>query len=160
MERGESGTLHLQACMGGKSTRFTVIKKHFPTAHIEAARDAYHSWEYCGKEDTRVSGPVQYGVPPAQRNKAGNVKARNELLIAKGAAQAVTDGDVPIMQLPKLKLAIDLYHSLTTRPAELDQLDNYWFYGPPGTGKSRGARDRWSCVYNKPLNKWWCDFTG
>lgn len=69
--------------MGGKQFRFTAVKREFPTAHIEAARDAYESWAYCGKEDTRVSGPVDYGVPPAQRNKAGNVKSRNELLLSK-----------------------------------------------------------------------------
>lgn len=160
MERGELGTLHIQGFMGGKKVRFTTLKRQFPQAHIEAAVDAYKAWEYCGKSDTRVSGPAEFGVPPAQRNKAGNVKARNELLLAKGAAQAVADGDIPLLQLPKLKHAIDLYHQLTTKPADLDQLDNYWFYGDPGTGKSRGARVRWTGLYNKPLNKWWCDYSG
>lgn len=146
--------------MGGKQYRFNAIKKEFPTAHIEAAKDAFKSWEYCGKEDTRVSGPAEYGVPPAQRNVAGNVAARNKMLLDKSPAQAVADGDIPLMQLPKLKLAIDLYHSLATVPTNLDSLDNYWFYGAPGTGKSRGARARWPGIYNKPLNKWWCDYTG
>lgn len=146
--------------MGGKKTRFPTIHKLFPGAHVEAAVDAFKAWEYCGKDDTRVSGPVDFGIPPAQRNKKGNVKQRNELLIMKGAAQAVADGDVPLLQLPKLKHAIDLYHQLTDKPVELDKLDNYWFYGAPGTGKSRGARDKWPGLYNKPLNKWWCDYTG
>lgn len=83
--------------MGGKQFRYTALHKHFPGAHIEGARDAYKSWEYCGKEDTRQSGPAEFGVPPAQRNVAGNVKARNALLIAKGAAAAVADGDVPLL---------------------------------------------------------------
>ncbi len=146
--------------MGGKKTRIPAVKKQFPTAHIELARDAYQSWEYCGKEDTRVSGPTEYGVPPAQRNKAGNVKSRNLLLLEKGAAQAVADGDIPLLQLPKIKHAIDLYKQLTSKPSDLDELDNYWIHGPPGTGKSRGARTRWSNIYNKPLNKWWCDYAG
>lgn len=158
LEQGKEGTKHIQAAIGGKSTRFAVVKKLFPTAHIEGTKDAFRAWEYCGKEDTRVEGPVEYGVPPAQRNVAGNVKARNEMLITKGAAQAVKDGDVPIMQLPKLKLAIDLYNSLVSKPTDLDSLDNYWYHGLPGTGKSRGARTEWPDLYNKPLNKWWCEY--
>lgn len=80
------------------------------------------------------------------------------MLIEKGAAAAVKDGDIPIMQLAKVKHAIELYRSITSKPAALDKLDNYWFYGPPGTGKSRGARERWPGLYNKPLNKWWCEY--
>lgn len=86
MERGADGTKHLQACMGGKQYRFTALKKIWPKMHIECARDSYVSWQYCGKEETRVSGPAEYGVPPAQRNKAGNVAGRNSLLLTKGAA--------------------------------------------------------------------------
>lgn len=62
--------------------------------------------------------------------------------------------------MPKLKIAIDLFNSLAAKPSDLDKLDNYWFYGEPGTGKSRGARDRWPGLYNKPLNKWWCEYQG
>lgn len=158
LEQGENGTRHLQGCFGGKATRFTVINKLLPDAHIEAAKSPYDAWEYCGKEDTRVEGPVEFGVPPANRARKGDLKRRNAMLLEKGAAAAVTDGDIPIMQLPKLKLAIDLYNSITAKPSDLDALDNYWLYGPPGTGKSRGARTRWPGLYNKPLNKWWCEY--
>lgn len=160
LERGEAGTLHLQGVFGGKATRFSVIHKLLPGAHVEAARNPFQSWEYCGKEDTRVEGPVEFGVPPAAKWRKGDTKARNAMLLEKGVVKAVEDGDIPVMQLPKLKLAIDLYNSLAAKPSDLDELDNYWFYGPPGTGKSRGARTRWPGIYNKPLNKWWCDYKG
>jgi hypothetical protein len=137
-----------------------VVKKLLPTAHIEASKSPFKSWEYCGKEDTRVEGPVDFGVPPAALNRAGDKKTQNKMLIAKGASAAVDDGDIHILQLPKLKHAIDLYHSITSKPAELDSLDNYWYYGPPGTGKSSGARRNFPDYFNKPLNKWWCAYTG
>lgn len=62
--------------------------------------------------------------------------------------------------MPKVKHAIDLYKSLIAKPATLDKLDNHWIWGPSGSGKSSGARTRWPDLYNKPLNKWWCDYQG
>lgn len=77
LERGEQGTLHLQGCLGGKSTRISAVKSMFPTAHIETAKSPFHSWEYCGKADTRVEGPVEFGLPPANRARAGDYKSVN-----------------------------------------------------------------------------------
>lgn len=107
-----------------------------------------------------MEGPVEYGIPPAAKNRAGDTKKRNEMLLEKGCVAAVRDGDIHLLQLPKLKLAMDLYNSLAANPADLDELDNHWHYGPPGTGKSLGAREDWPGLYNKPLNKWWCEYQG
>lgn len=83
--------------MGGKRTRVPSVKKQFPTAHIEVSKNAFNAWTYCGKEDTRVEGPVEYGVPPAQLNIAGNKSKRNALLISMGAAAAVDAGHVDVL---------------------------------------------------------------
>ncbi len=107
---------------------------------IFKAKDPFKSWEYCGKEDTRVEGPAEFGVPPAALNRKGDLKARNAMLIAKGVVAAVDDGDIPLINLPKMKLALDMYKSLKACPADLTELDNHWYYGPSGTGKSRTAR--------------------
>lgn len=129
-----------------------------PTAHIEKAKSPYDAWKYCGKEESRVEGPVEYGVPPAAKNRKGDTKARNAMLIEKGIVQAVLDGDVAVKDIVRVKHGIDLFKSMAVATRKSVELDNYWIWGPPGTGKSFGARSRWPGLYNKPLNKWWCSY--
>lgn len=55
LEKGENGTPHFQLlviCKGQQ--RFSAIKKAFPRAHIEIARDMIALRKYVNKEDTRV----------------------------------------------------------------------------------------------------------
>lgn len=47
-------------------TRLPAAKKLFTeNPHVEVAKSALNAWEYCGKKETRVEGPVEFGVPPA-----------------------------------------------------------------------------------------------
>lgn len=71
-----------------------------PHAHIEPAHSPLDAWKYCGKEDTRVEGPVEWGIPAANKKAGDTKKERNELLLAKGAVQAVLDGDITIKEFP------------------------------------------------------------
>lgn len=162
LEKGECGTPHFQACFGGgKKFRLPALQKKFSgpfQAHIEVSKSPYEAWQYCGKAESRVDSTMEWGIPPAALNRKGDKGARNKLLLAKGARQAVDDGDITLEQLPKLKHAIDLYHSLNSAPTDLDKLTNVWIYGPPGTGKSRSARLDYGVYYDKPINKWWCNY--
>jgi len=146
--------------MCGKMARCKAIKKLFPTAHIEVAKSVLDSWKYCGKAETRVEGPVEFGVPAANPCKKGDKAKKNALLLAKGAEQAVKDGDVRLIDYPKLKHAIDLLNATTAQHADLACLDNEWIVGPAGHGKSHFARATNASHYDKPLNKWWDDYTG
>lgn len=61
MERGQSGTIHLQAFLTrSQPTTITAILNHFAPEHphIEFARDPKNAEAYCRKGDTRVSGPI------------------------------------------------------------------------------------------------------
>jgi len=71
LEKGKEGTLHFQACVGYEKIKRSLVKmrKEFPGCHIEVTRCALDAWNYCGKEDTRVEGPLEYGIPPAALNK-------------------------------------------------------------------------------------------
>lgn len=54
-ERGENGTEHYQLYVNTRSQqRFSALKKAFPRAHIEVARNVMKLKEYVVKEDTRV----------------------------------------------------------------------------------------------------------
>jgi len=53
LEKGENGTEHYQLMVNTPQTRFSAIKKMFPTAHIEVARKPAALKAYVHKEDTR-----------------------------------------------------------------------------------------------------------
>ena len=53
LEKGAEGTEHYQLMVNTPQTRFSAIKKMFPTAHIEIARKPSALKAYVHKEDTR-----------------------------------------------------------------------------------------------------------
>lgn len=91
-----------------------------PTAHIEKAKSPYDAWKYCGKEESRVEGPVEFGVPPAAKNRKGDTKARNAMLLQKGVVKAVEDGDIALKDVVRVKHGIDLFTSMATVARDLD----------------------------------------
>jgi len=54
LEKGENGTPHYQLMVKTPQTRFGSIKKAFPRAHIEPARDIKALSKYVSKEETRI----------------------------------------------------------------------------------------------------------
>lgn len=53
LEKGEGGTLHYQLLVRTPQVRFSAVKKQFPRAHIEVARNQSALANYVTKEDTR-----------------------------------------------------------------------------------------------------------
>lgn len=60
-----------------KVARLPSIIKKLTGCHVEVARNAMAAWRYCGKEDSRIEGPLEHGVPPASKAVKGDTKARN-----------------------------------------------------------------------------------
>jgi hypothetical protein len=54
------------------------------------------AWNYCAKEDTRVEGPLEHGLPPASKAVKGDTKKRNAMILEYGPVRAIEDGLVPI----------------------------------------------------------------
>lgn len=54
LERGDEGTEHFQLLVRTPQVRFSAVKKVFPTAHIELARNVPALQKYVHKEDTRI----------------------------------------------------------------------------------------------------------
>lgn len=61
LEKGDGGTLHYQLSVKTPQVRFSALKKAFPRAHIEVARNAAALDKYVVKEDTR-----QAALPESQ----------------------------------------------------------------------------------------------
>lgn len=53
LEKGENGTPHYQLLLSTGQVRFAAVKKVFPRAHIEPARNFKALQQYVHKEDTR-----------------------------------------------------------------------------------------------------------
>lgn len=53
LERGENGTPHYQLAVRTPQVRFSAVKKAFPRAHIEVARNSAALDKYVVKEETR-----------------------------------------------------------------------------------------------------------
>lgn len=62
-EQGEEGTRHFQGILKTPQVRFKAVKRAFPRAHIEQARNAKALALYCSKEETRVATFEASGVP-------------------------------------------------------------------------------------------------
>jgi len=54
-EEGEEGTRHFQGMLTTPQVRFSAVKRIFPRAHIEIARNKKALAEYVTKEDSRVA---------------------------------------------------------------------------------------------------------
>lgn len=54
LEQGEQGTEHYQLHVKTPQVRFAAVKKMFPTAHIEVARNVKALKQYVNKEESRI----------------------------------------------------------------------------------------------------------
>lgn len=59
LEKGENGTPHYQLILKTPQVRFSAVKKAFPRAHIEVARNVQALEQYVKKDETRVSALAQ-----------------------------------------------------------------------------------------------------
>jgi len=67
LEKGENGTLHYQLIVRTPQVRFSAVKKAFPRAHIEIARNPTALASYVKKEDTREGSlPDRSSLYPSQ----------------------------------------------------------------------------------------------
>jgi len=62
-EKGKEGTEHFQGMLKTPQVRFSAVKRAFPRAHIEGARNALALAAYVSKEDTRVATYEANSVP-------------------------------------------------------------------------------------------------
>lgn len=83
LEKGESGTLHLQCTLVMKNqVHFGAIKKLYPRANNSKVRKLPNAIQYCQKEGTRVEGPWTRGEPPKGQGKRTDLQAALDIIIS------------------------------------------------------------------------------
>lgn len=65
-ERGDRGTVHIQAAIWFKEAQFfSAVKRWLPTAHIEPQKGTWQqNVDYCSKEQSRVKPLILYNAEP------------------------------------------------------------------------------------------------
>lgn len=187
MERGQSGTLHIQGYLHFKAPvtlRSIIISlQRTNGATVADLRVANGTAEqnrvYCTKVDSREpgddSGPFEYGEVPSERGKRNDLKRAIDL-IKEGSGKRKLYDEVPTAMV-QFNNGLTKMHKYYAKP-RTSKTTVHWYYGPPGSGKSRAAfsfidsldplvatelRTQFGAdlYYNKSCdNKWWCGYDG
>lgn len=105
MERGESGTVHLQFRLHTHQCRGTEVKRMYPRAHIELCRNEHASKRYCEKEETRVSPLATSQVTP---HSALNIfTAQSAICKALISRDLEAEYDAELVKISNLNLTVD-----------------------------------------------------
>jgi hypothetical protein len=154
--------LHWQGFVKLKAPqRFTSLKKLLGEGHFEKTRGTDEDASaYCKKEDTRVSGPFEYGKMVSQgtrtdlQNAITTLTTTNDLsIVAEQHPIAFIKNHQGMKQLQSIRV-----------PKRTWKTEVYWIYGPSGTGKSHTAWEKYnpSSYYIMPEGdgRWWDGYVG
>lgn len=97
-EKGENGTIHYQiALRTPNQQRFSAVKKAFPRAHIEIARNPLALKQYVAKEETRV------GELPENSEYYPSLSKLWDLIYKYGADNLIWD----MVQVPEIVVVFE-----------------------------------------------------
>lgn len=176
IERGESGTLHVQMHLAmKKGCTFSQIKKLFDNsswagAHIEKVKSIAHHRAYVTKADTRVMGPYRSpNTPPP-----GDVKGRRTDLSALQGALTEAAKDPRLIKgvwdnhfetMIKYHKGAGAFIQVNMQPIPRPDHNVVVLYGQPGSGKSVMATQLCSDLlegeqpFFKGADKWFDGYT-
>lgn len=153
-EIAETGTPHTHIYVVFRSrVRWSTVKKHFPTAHIEVARGTVLSnveyiqksgkWKDSEKSETSVQGTFEeWGTRPKQRGKNAVMQELYELVCAGYSnAEILAINNDYILNLDKLdRIRLTVIEDRYKAHRRLN-LRVIYFFGKTGLGKTRYVLD-------------------
>lgn len=157
-ERGQKGTLHLQAYVQLKTrTTLAKLKKRWPTAHLEVCKGTpQQNVTYCSKEGNFHT----HGIPIEELKGSG---ARTDL---DDLRESIDRGE-SLESIRATHYGHYLrYYSAIQRDIEHARVDRSWktslhiYWGDTGTGKSQACREAHPEAYWKPRGPWWDGYAG
>lgn len=151
LERGETGTLHIQGCLYYSEPVRGTHFKDIPCwiKGISAAEFA-RCCNYSKKQETRVDGPEEWGLRPKSKSKDW-----------ESAKKSAIEGRISEIEA---SIFIPYYTSLKkingdyALPNATSAPRGYWLFGPPGAGKSYLVRQTYPVIFIKSQSKWWCGY--
>lgn len=161
MEKGESGTPHLQGyVVWASNKRLSGCRRvvGFERAHFEKrAGSEQQAIDYCFK-DEGTEGWWSFEEDRRQQGKRSDLD---------DAIQALKEGGIKRVRDEHPKEYIKYwrgFHKLDTPMIEARNTKPYvvWLYGPTGIGKTRYVFDHWDQkdIFTKDLDKWWDGYRG
>lgn len=164
LELGAQGTPHFQGYLELDSPqRITALTRHnLSGAHLEVRRGSRdQARDYSRKEETRTSGPWEFG-----NWSAGGAGSRTDLAdccaaIKRGASLVEIAEDFPT-QLVKYHRGLQVFADIVSPVPARDPNERTYvtlYLGPPGCGKSwsasRDSSEGGVEPYYKSTGKWW-----
>lgn len=126
LEKGESGTLHLQCTLVMKSkVYFGAIKKLYPRANISKVRSLPNAINYCQKEESRVEGPWTRGEPPKGQGKRTDLDCVADM-IKSGATVREVAREHPTSYIKFHKGILALKSAMKEAPRDDDFVPRPW----------------------------------
>lgn len=155
-EIGEQKTTHVHVFLSFTSAvRFSTVKKHFPTAHIDAVKGSVQDnidyirkqgkWAGTAKAETSVPDTFEeLGTrPPENKGKSWEMQELYRMIVAEGLSNAEiirTNNDY-ILNIDKLDKVRTTFLQDTYRSTRRLDLEVVYVFGVTGSGKSRGILD-------------------
>lgn len=165
-EKGDEGTNHLQGYIRFKNAvqRKTVERILGGHAWINIAKGTeQQNYDYCTKQESRVSGPYELGT---RTNPLGNQGARKDLDPFKEAVKTVYAGGsmytLDPMVIAKHYKALQAVQHYTLPPRR-DDLQVICIEGVSGIGKTHWIYDHFPIVYRPSYGNnglWWDGYQG
>lgn len=96
-------------------------------------------WNYTRKDNKFIEyGQIRF---TDEAKKKMDTVERNKLLVSLPIQDIITQGLIPVYQLPQLKKARQIYENELHKNDAIQKVEVKWLYGETGCGKSKAARD-------------------